>query len=185
MTHRSVQAEVALCTARGFAVADYAYHEEALCHLFAYLMGVPLSMAGIPFFRLNNARARLDIIDRLLKKKCGTTYRTFWTSVKAQLKQLDEQRNKIVHWTTVVTHHDVPVVSLVPPNHWDADENTPSLLEADLIEFASRCRFYCNVLSYFLYHLEGQSFVTPDWAAVFQREVVYPPPTGHPLHRPS
>lgn len=155
-----------------------------MCCLFAHLMGIPLSLAGIPFFRLNNARARLDIIDRLLKKKCGTTYKVFWASVKAQLKQLDEQRNKIVHWTTVVTHYDQPVVSLIPPNHWDADENTPSLSESDIGEFASRCTFYCNTLSYFLYHLEGKPFVSEQWAEVFQQPVVYPPPKGHPT-RPA
>lgn len=181
MTQAQASAEYAFCAARGSAISEYAYHEEALCGLYAHVMGVPITVGGVVFFQLNNARARLTIIDKLLRKKTGASYTTFWASLKKQLKQLDERRNQIVHWTTVVTHHDKPVVSLVPPEHWNADENTPSLLEKDLIDFGAQCHFYCNVLCFFVYHLEGQPYVTKEWTDVFQQQVVYPPPADHPL----
>lgn len=169
------------CAERGFAIAQYAYYEEALGSLFAHLIGLPHDVAGVPFFKINNARARLSILERLLKKKYGNTYNVFWNSLGTKLQELDNQRNKVVHWTLVVTWHEEPVVSLIPPNHWDADENTPSLLIKDLAEFSKKCVFFVATLSHFMYTLQGEPFVPPAWPEIFQQPVTYPPPVGHPL----
>lgn len=183
MRNISGEAEHAFSAERGFGIAQYAYYEEALCTLYAHLLGVTPAVAGITFFRINNARARVDILEKLLSHAHGLKYRRFWASMKSGLRRLDETRNRVVHWTTIVTHAETPVVSLNPPNHWDANENTPSMLIEDLAAFADECQFFCNTLAYFTYHLEGKSFVTAAWAEVFEQSVQYPPPENHPLRQ--
>lgn len=182
-TRRQQRNEAAktFCAERGYGIAEYAYYEEALALLFAHLIGVPPATAGIPFFKINNARARLDILEALLRKKYGTTYNLFWNSLSKLLKALDGERNQIVHWTTMVTDFDVPVVSLTPPNYWNEDENTRSFLLQDLVNFSDKCTFFKTTLAYFVHSLEGRPFVSCAWREIFQRAVAYPPPIGHPL----
>ena len=57
--------------ARASAIERYADIEQVLASLCAYLMGVSVDIAGIPFFKMNNARARQAMLARLLKKKHG------------------------------------------------------------------------------------------------------------------
>lgn len=181
----SREAEMRFCAERGFAMAQYAYLEEALAYLFAHLMGVSEEVAGIPFFRINNARARLAMLERLLQKKYRSSYQMFWRSLERHLQALDTKRNQVVHWTTVVTHlPDGPVESLVPPNHWDTEDSSSRELRlADLIEFSDKCEFFTSVLSAFVYTLQGQQFVQPSWPEIFQRPVAYPSPVDHPLRK--
>ena len=146
-------------------------------------MGVTPAIAGITFFRINNARSRVSILDQLLKKKYGSKYNVFWNSIIKQLQKLDGQRNQVVHWTTVITWTDDPFVSLIPPNYWDEDKNTPALLLEDLVEFAEKCKHFTDVLSCFLYTLRDEPFVKPTWPKVFQQAMEYPLPLDHPLSR--
>lgn len=176
--------ELRFCAERGYAIAQYAYYEEALACLFAYLIGLPPQLAGIPFFKINNARSRVAILERLLKKKHGATYNIFWNSLIKELQKLDNQRNNVVHWTTVITCSEPPVVDLIPPNYWDSDANTPAMNLQDLEEFSAKCNFFTATLSFFLYTLQGEPFVPPAWLGIFQLPVTYPPPTGHPLNQP-
>jgi hypothetical protein len=47
--------------------------------------------------------------------------------MEGELQTLDNQRNNVVHWTTVMTYYpDGPLISLSPPNYWDFDSNTPA-----------------------------------------------------------
>ena len=173
----------ALCEARGFAITQYAYYEEALACLFAELIGLTPAIAGIPFFKINNARSRAAIMERLLKKKYGSKYSVFWNSLAKELQKLDNQRNNVVHWTMMITHFAEPVASLVPPNYWDEDKNTPSLLLADLVKFADKCNFFVSTICAFTYTLQDRPFVHPTWPEIFLRPVTYPPQEGHPLGR--
>lgn len=173
--------EQAFCLARGSAITQYAYYEEALACLFAILMGVSNDVAGIPFFKINNARSRLAMIERLLKKRYGSKYNLFWNSLSKHIQVLDLQRNKVVHWTWTTVCSDPPYASLIPPNHWDADENTPSLLLADLDEFELKCVFFTSLIACFGYTLSDEPFVQPTWPEIFQQPVSYPPRSDHPL----
>jgi hypothetical protein len=109
--------------ARGRAIEAYAIYEQSLARLYAELLGVSLDYAGITFFRINNARARLAIIERLIHKRHGSQYSKFWNSLRRLLRGLDERRNQIVHWTSVDEISDAGRLhTLAAPNFLDSFE---------------------------------------------------------------
>jgi hypothetical protein len=187
---------------RGRAVECYALYEQSLAHLYAALMGVSLDYAAIAFFRINNARARLGIIERLIHKRHGSAYNIFWNSLRRQLHGFDERRNQIIHWTSVEEISDKGRTStLAPPNVLDTFESArqsgiaaPKIVLSDLMDFIVRADFYSRLLNMFFLVCSGQidrlAEGTPDarkyadtWREICQREVIYPPPNTHPLYR--
>lgn len=161
--------------------------EAALANLFAHLMGARIDFAGVPFFRINNARSRNAILSRLLKKKHGTSYNVYWNSLEKLIQQLDHDRNCIVHWaaeTTITTDRPPPdqIVGyrLVPPNYMDRTEETPDITLEKLYDFILRCDFFersVNILTFTISdHVPSES-----WKALCQLPVVYPPAENHPL----
>jgi hypothetical protein len=69
--------DVNLMVLRAGSIEGYANVEQALCHLFASLMGTPMDKAGVVFFRITNSHSRNTIIERLLKKVHNNQYDTF------------------------------------------------------------------------------------------------------------
>jgi len=182
------EVERAFAIARATAIAWYTHIEKSLASFFAHLMGVSEDYAGVSFFRINNARARNAMLERLLKKRHGGTYNIFWNSLVKQLQALDETRNQIVHWTTVTHMSDKgrDAVTLIPPNHWDRDWGNPGAPEITvehLYEFILKCDFYSRMFNIFTWTLSGQREVDPTWQQIFQQPVIYPPPNSHPLYR--
>ena len=172
--------------ARASAIEQYANIEQALASLCAYLMGVPIDVAGIPFFRMNNARARLMMLERLLKKKHGNTFNIFWNSLVKELKQIDDTRNLIVHWITekTATSNDERWTCLVGANYWDRTENSRKIALDDLYEFILKCDFFYHLTQHFLWVISKSSKkMHPNWPDICQAAVVYPPPDTHPLFR--
>lgn len=180
---------------RGQCLAAYAFLENSLVSLFAHLMGTSRDFAGVSFFKMNNARARNATLERLLKKRHGSTHNIFWNSYGEQLRGLDAKRNNIVHWATRSEYISGPPISkvvLVPPNYEDGNENTPEIRLENLIEFIERCDFLARLTEMFLFILGSRlAFVNrdeankilPTWIEIFQNPIAYPPPEAHPLCR--
>lgn len=181
---------------RGRAIQSYTTVELSLAMLFSCLMGVPQDYAGVSFFKINNARARLSILERLLKKRHGAAYNIFWNALEKELNTLDSTRNKVVHWAEVANLEGQPdgavskTVKLAPPNFWDRTENTPELAMNDLLDFILKCDFFSRLLNMFFITLSGQlekmakdEKYKTTWRGIFQRPITYPPPDSHPLYR--
>lgn len=110
------QAATALHVARARAIEQYGYLEQSLCMLFAAVLKIEEDYAGVVFFRIASTRARLAIIERLLKKRLAGDYNSaFWNPLIKALKLLDERRNEIVHWQTVMELGAIARAILVLP----------------------------------------------------------------------
>lgn len=173
--------------ARASAIEHYANIEQVLASLCAYLMGVTVDIAGIPFFKMNNARARLAMLERLLKKKHGNTYNIFWNSLVKQLQPIDDRRNLIVHWITekTVTSNNEQWSCLVGANYWDRTENSEKIHLSDMYEFILKCDFFYHLIQHFLWLIsESPKKIHESWPEICQQPIVYPAPNNHPLYRP-
>lgn len=169
--------------ARAAAIRTYASYEISLVTLFGYLMGIQPDYAGIPFFKINNARARNSIIEKLLKKRHGNTYNIFWNSLAKLLNAIDTTRNQIVHWPINVTidasqSSKPKKLALVPPNFWDSSENTPEMTVNDLYDFIVKCDFVSRSINTFYMTISGR-FDT--WRDIYLQPITYPPLDNHPL----
>jgi hypothetical protein len=106
----ALQLENALYIARSRAIDAYSRIEQSLSMLLSYLLGTSMDLAAIVFFRITNANSRNAIIEDLLAKRHGETYKAYWDGIPGThnkrglftwLRQLDADRNKIVHWAVV------------------------------------------------------------------------------------
>ena len=174
--------------ARSIAISSYGSYENSLANLFTYFMGTAPDIAGISFFKINNARSRLAILGRLLKKRHGSEYNLFWNSIEKLLKPFDSKRNEIVHWAVVTWINSdiqpggaVTDVKLTPPNFWDQDENSPEITINDLYDFIVKANFFSRVLNVFHRTISGEYPVSPAWREISLQPVIYPPPSNHPL----
>ena len=175
---------------RGRAIDSYATLEHAVCHLFATVTGMASDVAPIVFFKITAPRFVHVIIEKLLKKQHGTTYRTFWNSVSKKLDALSQKRNSIVHWTIVATTvNNVFMGVELRPGHaiLGSDAN---LDDVALSAFIAECRFLAELIFAFNAFLQTDATERPHpwgavprqtWHDIFQQEVIYPPPCTHPL----
>lgn len=171
---------------RASAIEQYAMIEQVLVALCAYLMGISVDIAGIPFFKMNNARARLAMVERLLKKKHGNAYNIFWNSLVKHLRPIDERRNQIVHWITeqTATSNKERQCCLVSPNYWDRTEDSEKIYLDDLYDFILKCFFYFRLIQHFNWLISGSpKKIHPAWPEICQQPIIYPPPDTHPLYR--
>jgi hypothetical protein len=177
-------AEEELQLARARAIQSFSALEQSLASLFTHLLGTSPDKAGVVFFKISDARARLDILEALLKKAHGATYNLFWNSIRKLLKDLIQERNQIVHWQTLIHVGNGPRVTLTPPNIWDLDGNTPQKSAVDIQAFESKAVFVTKFLNMFLTLITGalkQVVGEEPWDVLCREAVIYPPPEGHPL----
>jgi hypothetical protein len=186
--------EDAFHATRGRAIEAYAVLEQCLCNLFACFGGINENIAGIVFFKITSSRVRDAIMDKLLRKKHGTTYALFWNSMIKQIDKISRRRNEIVHWKTVLHFAQRPeecFFTLNPPNFWGYDANTEEYTASRLQDFIAECEFVSRLCSFFHMFLthDVSSMWKPDqvqtWHDIFQRASVYPPPNTHPLTQSS
>lgn len=176
--------------ARSQAIEQYANIENALATICAHLMGITPDICGVMFYKMNNARSRLMVIDRLLHKKHNNTYNLFWNSLFKELRQLDDRRNLIVHWITKKSGQSSPCTngifrsSLIAPNTHDVNENASELFQTDLYEFILKCDFFYQLLMNFWWTISNSPKERhASWPQIFLEPVTYPPPRNHPLFR--
>lgn len=180
---------------RARAINGYATVEQAVSNLFADLLGTSYELGGIVFFRITNASARNAIIETLLKKKYGATFDAFWSGVPntphrkglfTLIRQLDQRRNEIVHWTTVTQIGTTQTLVLMRPVFWAFQEAAPqSITTDDMAEFTAKASFTARAINMFSVFARGALDDHPDlrqtWHDICQRPCIYPPPADHPL----
>ncbi len=180
-------ASIALHVARAKAIEQYSALEQSLCRVFGRALGTEPDYAGIVFFKITSARGRLAMIEKLLRKRLGDRYASlFWNPAISAIKVLDQKRNEIVHWTTLVHIGDtLPIVHLVPPNLYDLRPGRSPYWDADkLNEFKGECDYYSRLLN--MYWMNVLTTDAPEdlrrpWLDRFQQAQPYPPPDTHPL----
>jgi hypothetical protein len=177
---------------RGHAIQVYANLEDSLCHLFSVLTGTNQGVASIIFYKVVNAGVRDSIIEKIMKKKHGDSYTTFWNSFLKVIRRVTETRNHIVHWHVVnfvgPPIHDVALVQ--PPNIWELEFENPSpLTVTNMMDFIEECCFAVQLCNMFramldpvsLERLRLTSEQEQTWHDIFQQPVAYPPLGNHPL----
>lgn len=171
--------ENAIWALRGKAINSYAILESSLCLLMTTLSGTPPGVGATIFYRIASARARNDILTKLVKKRHGAKFNIWLNSFIKAVGQLDQTRNEIVHWHSVVDVYvdekgqTVTGLSFMPPNFWDADGNTPRHTSATLVEFMTKCDYAartCNIFAAGVHGLGGM----PDRSADFIKEFSFP-----------
>ena len=175
--------------ARGRAIQAYADLEQNLCLLLAAFSGMPLDIAAIVFFKITSSRARDAILEKLLKKKHGSTLMAFWKSLESLIGQLTETRNHIVHWNANVFRGEdgIESIELKSPSVWGDYDKTPAITKKDILDFIDKCLFVSRLCNHFAAFLvpQDRSLTTEEqeqaWHDIFQQPVVYPPPDNHPL----
>ena len=177
---------VTFMVARATAIEQYAMVEHSLARLFAYLMGTSQELASVPFFKMNNARARLIMLEQLLKKKHGSTYNIFWNSLVKHLRPIDDKRNSIVHWVVAqsLTRSNKPYYFLVGNNWPHVNQEADGIYRDDLYDYILQCYFFFNLIYNFHWVISGSpKKIDPSWPEICQQPIVYPPPEHHPLYR--
>jgi hypothetical protein len=175
-----------LWAVRGKAVQAYANLEQALCILMGSLSDVHPKVSGIIFFKIVSTGARTSILEKLLHNKFDTKYNLFWNSFVKLLKQVDGIRNEIVHWNAVVTADIKGSVelTLMPPNIFGSNPNTPSHNVDGILEFINKCNYLTRLGSMFNMIL----FPPKDWSEedqkiwrdLYQQPIEYPPSNNIP-----
>lgn len=184
--------------ARAKALEEYALLESALAQLLSTLLGTTAQKASIVFFAIFNSRSRNQILETLLEVAHKNQYDTYWYGEPGSLgkpktgglftliHQLNEERNRIVHW------HPVQKIDggkssfeLMPPKFWHRGPARASITVDTLTEFKNKANFVYRSVNMF-YLFTTPEFSVPDdardtWRDIFGRPAIYPPSNTHPL----
>jgi hypothetical protein len=158
---------------RGHAINAFAVLEASLCALLSTVGEMKEDVAGVIFYKITSAGSRNNIIELLIKKKCGSKYNIFWNSFLKGLGQIDNRRNQIVHWAAMTEIKDLRAASLAveitfrPGNYWDSltEPDPPKLVADDLRAFIERCGVYSKMISLFVMLIRGH--VQPEHLAMW------------------
>lgn len=175
---------------RAKAIQSYAMLEQSLCFLFSHVGDMDRQVAGIIFFKIASADARVKIIEKLFRRKFGEEFRPFINCLVAQLRPIDIKRNQIVHWnaSNIIGGPDPRDWSLVliPPNYFQTDTNFPRVETLDLLGFTQECGFYSRIINMFCAsthpeHGANMGVEAERWKSVFNKPIAYPPQGDHPF----
>jgi hypothetical protein len=189
---------VTLQVARALAIEEYANLESALSRLLANLLGTSFAKASIVFFSLLNTRARSAMFESLIAAVHGDKYRTFWLGQRGQpgiprtngllalIRQVDQERNHVVHWHTIQAS-DRSSEQLMMPEFWFRDPynaEPTSIGVPELQAFIAKTSFVARSVVMFAMFTSGDlrpADVAQTWSQIFQQPVSYPPSDTHPL----
>jgi hypothetical protein len=87
---------------RGRAIQSYAILEQALSGALAEFGGMTRENATTIFYKITNTGSRSKILQKLLRRKFGTTYNLFWNVYFKELTRIDLRRSEIVHWLSAM-----------------------------------------------------------------------------------
>ena len=200
----SIVREGRLQVARALAIEEYSKLEAALARLLAVLLGTTLAKASIVFFGLLNTRARNEVIEALVTATHGDRYKAYWngqagsrsaprvSGLLALIRQLDDERNRIVHWQTVQNVGRNPDGSpntfeqLMKPDFWFREPHAaPTAIQVeDLEAFIRKADFVTRSVVMFGGFTADDRFpedAKATWSQIFQEPVPYPPSDAHPL----
>jgi hypothetical protein len=167
------------------------------------LAGTTNQAASIIYFGIVNTRSRTTILEKLLQMTHGTKYDVHWhgepgapgkpatSGLFALIRQLDEKRNNIVHWHTVIETGSRPdgtpinEESLAPPHFWYRTPEMVPLLTSDLEEFILKAEFVHRSINMFAWFNAQKTPLAPEarqtWPEIFARPAIYPPSNARPL----
>jgi hypothetical protein len=178
--HRNIQ------LARAAAIEAYSDLERQLCLQFSDLMGANYQKGEIVFYKITNTFSRNRILQSLLEAEFGKKYKVFWGSLIKLIRQLDHERNKIVHWHIIGEHEyqvgdDEDNEPLLVP-HGDSEEF--AMTAQDLWEFVNKTEYVrLQAIMFHIHHLQRPSpeaqQANPSYE-IFQLPCLYPPPTDRP-----
>jgi len=192
-----------LQTARGAAIECYAKLESALSLILTALLDINTAKGSAVFFNLLNVRARNAVLESLITLTHGNLYNAYWNGTPGSsgckrapglftlIRQLDEERNRIVHWHTVRhesrnadgTQHIS--YKLIKPDYWLPVESAfnAAIQVNELKAFMQKANFV--TLSIYKFWLFTSDQLPLDekqaWNQIFQQSILYPPPSTHPL----
>jgi hypothetical protein len=176
--------------ARAAAIEAYSDLEQQLCLQFADLMGASFAKASLVFYRITNSHSRNRIIQSLLFNEYGDRYKKFWGSLLKLIRQLDQERNQIVHWHIIPAQQELiegeeqdeyDLQPFLAP-HGDSDE--VCMLASDLWEFVNKTEHVrLQATMFYIFHLGRPS--PEDQQAnntyeAFLLPVTYPPTADYP-----
>lgn len=190
-----------LLIVRAKAIQEYASLEQSLGKLFALLLGVSDEIAGIVFFRITTSRQRNQVIELLLQNKFGSTFDAYWHGLSgspgvprtpgllALIRQLDDLRNKIVHWMPMTELGETTNSYLIRPNIWEYRLDGQSVTIAEIEDFIARANFALRSVNMFCWFNDPVFLSTSGlaaehartWHDIFQRPCTYPISNTHPL----
>jgi len=177
---------------RGKAIQGYAQLEYSLCRLLEFWGDMSNVTASTVFYKIVSTSARISILEKLLHRKHGSTFNLFWNSLVKELRQIDTERNEIVHWlsaaNSILNDKNVLLVgvTLIPPASVGDNQATPlRITSKDLNAFEKKCDEFARLLAMFAAVCKPLEGFTPElqstWRGIFQQPLVYPLPAGHPL----
>ena len=177
-----------LITIRGYAINAYAGVEAQLNNLFSWLLDTHQDVSSLIFYRVANTRSRNAMMQDLIKRKCGDTYKVYWASMFKFISKLDRKRNEIVHWHFGALDPTAIMPALANPKSGFGLTGEPIVTMAEIDDFIRKCDFVSQSLGVFWMIQGGGLTLTADdgehtWRGTFLLSVVYPPPEAHPLHR--
>lgn len=170
-----------LIVQRANAIDAYAGLERSLASLFSMLLDIDQDLATLVFYRIVNARSRNAMLQELITRKYGITYKRYWDSMFRFITKLDGKRNEIVHWHI----GGIREPSLTHPKHffWE-DQSDDGVTINQIEDFICRAKFAnCSIFVFSLLmsgavsEADGQT----AWRKTFLQPVAYPPPAAHPL----
>lgn len=173
-----------LLLARARAIDAYAGVEHALSNLFSALIDVDQDIGTLVFYRVVNTRSRNEMMQDLITRVHGATYKRYWDSMFRFITKLDTQRNRIVHWH--VAGIQEPALSH-PKHFFFEDGGIPEVRLAEIHDFIERAIFVRKSVSVF-WLMDTYAIKNPDgslraWLEIFLRPLTYPIPADHPLSR--
>lgn len=186
------RAQDAFNIARAEAIDAYAQLEISLMFLLTLMIGRKQHHSMAILSRMNNARSRNIVIQKIVDKETTKKYRAFTNSLFKTISEVDEVRNQIVHWhmASIFSHDESTsedrMHALIPFN--PIDREPPLLYKSDIADFTWKTFFVAREASDF------SSFLDPDqatrvaswpqsWRDRFLQPLSYPPERGHPQYR--
>jgi hypothetical protein len=174
----------AFSVSRAHAIASYSQLEQFVFRLFTCLSGMEEFEAGVIFFKINNVRSIVGMLDKLKRHKHGSAYNLAFNSTMKALKLIAEERNEIVHWgarlNTVRDQSGDKVdvfYTLTKPSFWESvAPNAPEWTQRDIDGFSERCAYVLPAVYTLTAAFAGaldQAEPLPD---ILQQQLAYPPP---------
>lgn len=173
--------------ARVAALEAYSELEHSIIRLLGFLASTDLFVAYAIFTRIGSTHARIAIARDLWRLKFKDADNPFINSTFKSIRELDQRRNNIVHWTLgMAVTDDREDESFLAPGALHKFVYGDGRLSAhDLTEFSLECWFVSAHITMYLLHQTHPEAVPDEpspWLDIFQKPIDYPPlEQSHPL----
>lgn len=135
--------------ARALALDSYAHLEAALGLLFASTLGTKPPYATFILSKIVNARARNEVVQRIVDLRTAKSFRLFTNSLFGHISEVDHLRNQLVHWR--VQQSKAGNFVLKPTDM--LSDSTVAMDKAAIDALSYKCLFLVQVITTFSRHL--------------------------------